>query len=380
MYAFRKDYNRRNATDVAYGFSRLDAFGAILNKALFLTGVKDNFNSPNAPTSYPYIWDTPQHDYVEWNGSQTNSSLGALARNVGEVIGVYGEVHMEAKTIFGIYDAGYESSVEAGNLRDLEKRVASLQSPVWPDFFPPIDESKLEKGRTLYVEHCGQCHLDINRSDPARHIKVRMSSVAEIKTDSLMAENTVNFTGKTGILQGKKRFYAAGPVMGETAPALFILNNIMGGVLKNNALQVLLAKRDATALGHPEELHPPKYLDGKIVEKGKEVTNDTLLAYKARPMNGVWATAPFLHNGSVPNLYELLLPEEQRSKEFFLGTLEYDPVKVGYVDEYTEQAFRFDTTLAGNSNAGHNYFAGEYGNQPFSEDEIQALLEYLKSL
>jgi hypothetical protein len=49
--------------------------------------------------------------------------------------------------------------------------------------------------------------------------------------------------------------------------------------------------------------------------------------YKAAPRDGVWATPPFMHNGSVPNLYEMLLPAKQRSKTFYIGR-EFDPVKV----------------------------------------------------
>ena len=55
--------------------------------------------------------------------------------------------------------------------------------------------------------------------------------------------------------------------------------------------------------------------------------------YKARPHEGVWATPPFLHNGSVPNLYQLLSPVSERSKRFFVGRREFDPVKVGLVTE-----------------------------------------------
>ena len=376
----REDYGRRHHTEVAYGFSRLDAFGSILNKGLYLSGEKDNFNSPNAPTSYPYIWDTPQHDYVEWNGSQTNSNLGALARNVGEVIGVFGEIDTEPETWLGFYDAGYSSSIRASELRKLEKTVAKLQSPLWPGFFPSIDTEKAKQGRVLYEKHCLQCHLDMDRTDPNRKIKVRMSSIGEVKTDPLMAKNAVDHRGRSGIFKGRLRFYAAGEELADEAPALYIVNNVMGGVLKNNALQVILAKRDAKALGHPEEIHPPKYLDGKIVERGKEVANETLLAYKARPLNGIWATAPFLHNGSVANLYELLLPASQRSKIFYIGSLEYDTEKVGYLDQASANAFRFDTSLAGNSNAGHEYLKGEYGEEPFSEEEIWQLVEYMKGL
>jgi hypothetical protein len=68
------------------------------------------------------------------------------------------------------------------------------------------------------------------------------------------------------------------------------------------------------------------------------------VAYKARPLNGIWATAPYLHNGSVPSLYELLLSArrdddepaegepapEFRPDEFVVGSQEFDPIKVGF--------------------------------------------------
>lgn len=379
-YATRKENNRRNQTDVAYGYSRLDAFGAILNKGLSLTGVKDNFNPPDAPTSYPYIWDTPQHDYVEWDGSQSNADIGALARNVGEVIGVFGDVEPITKKWLYFIDGGYPSSIQAKNLRDMEKKVASLHSPLWPELFPEIDQVKAKTGRALYEKHCLSCHQDIDRTDPNRKIKTRMSTLNKIKTDPWMARNAIFQRGKTGIFEGKPRFYSVGNIMGEEEPALYIVNNIMGGVLTNNPLQSFLAIRDSKELGHPDEIHPPKYVDGEIIKRGEEVSERALLAYKARPLNGVWTGAPYLHNGSVPNLYELLLPAEQRSKTFYIGSWEFDPIKVGYVDEARSGSFFFDTSLKGNSNAGHEYGTGEYGATPFTEEEIWALVEYMKTL
>ena len=147
-----------------------------------------------------------------------------------------------------------------------------------------------------------------------------------------MAQNVLELRGKTGIFRDKPRFYLVGSVMGEEEPALFVANNLMGGVLRNNPLQSLLAIRDAKKMGHPEEIHPPKYLDGEILARGEEVSDRALLAYKARPLNGIWTGAPYLHNGSVPNLYELLLPAAGRSETFYIGSWEYDPVRVGYVN------------------------------------------------
>ena len=375
-----RDSNRRNHTRVPYGYTRLDAFGAILNKGLAATGVEDNFNEPDAPTSYPYLWDTPQHDYVEWNGSQANSNIGALARNVGEVIGVFGRVETAPTTWLYFYDAGYASSVHTRNLRAVEKKVAELQSPLWPEFFPAIDREQAAQGRRLYEQYCLVCHQDIDRTDPGRKIQVRMGSLEKLGTDPKMAENVLQLRGQTGIFRDKPRFYFAGAIMGAEEPALYVANNLMGGVLRNNPLQSLLAIRDAEKMGHPDVIHPPKYLDGDILEHGQEVSDRALLAYKARPLNGIWTGAPYLHNGSVPNLYELLLPAAARSRTFYIGSWEYDPVRVGYVNQPGPGAFLFDTSLPGNSNAGHEYGTGADGLPSLTDAEIGSLLEYMKTL
>jgi len=379
-YEKRKTYAINNHTDLDYGFTRLDAFGAILNVALVSTESPHNTNPPNAPTSYPYLWDTPQHDYVEWNGSQSNSGVGSLARNIGEVIGVFGDIETESTSFLGVMDTGYNSSIQADELRDLEKVVVKLHSPLWPASFPAIDTELAQVGRGLYENHCLQCHVDINRTDPNRTIQVRMSTLAEIETDPLMAENAIYSMGKSGKFEGKPRYYFAGGPLPEEAPAIHIANNIMIGVLKNNPLQAWLAKRDAKALGHPDTNHPPKYVDGKIIEKGKEASNHALLAYKARPLNGVWSSPPYLHNGSVPDMYQLLLPANERVKQFTLGSWDYDVKTLGYANTASDNTFVFDTTLPGNSNSGHEYGTGYYGKPALTEQERWALIEYLKTL
>jgi hypothetical protein len=100
------------------------------------------------------------------------------------------------------------------------------------------------------------------------------------------------------------------------------------------------------------------------------------LGYRARPLNGVWATAPYLHNGSVPNLTELLKPPEDRVEVFSVGSREYDPLNVGFVSVPGPGTTELDTTLAdvGNSNQGHPFANGLDG------QERAALREYLKTL
>lgn len=97
--------------------------------------------------------------------------------------------------------------------------------------------------------------------------------------------------------------------------------------------------------------------------------------YAARLLYGIWAAAPFLHNGSVPTLYHLLLPPEQRPGTFALGNREYDPVKLGFTVEAAcgQQDCLVDTTRTGDRNGGHLW------GTDLPEPDRMALLEYLKT-
>ena len=101
--------------------------------------------------------------------------------------------------------------------------------------------------------------------------------------------------------------------------------------------------------------------------------------YLARPLNGIWATGPYLHNGSVPTLYDLLHPD-QRPAKFKTGAREFDPAKIGFQGDLTasgSNVWVFDTSQPGNSNIGHS---GEAFGSTLPEDQRSALLEYLKKL
>jgi len=125
-----------------------------------------------------------------------------------------------------------------------------------------------------------------------------------------------------------------------------------------------------------------------------------IAGYKPRPLAGVWATSPFLHNGSVPTLYQMLLPPERRDRRFFVGRREFDPVHVGFVTQPDADGdgdgFWLDTSLTGNHNTGHAFAAdaamwkkhledpkanplphGVIGPE-FTDEERFAIIEYLK--
>jgi hypothetical protein len=100
--------------------------------------------------------------------------------------------------------------------------------------------------------------------------------------------------------------------------------------------------------------------------------------YANQPLDGVWARAPYLHNGSVPTIRDLLEPPPNRPKTFYRGDDLYDQRKLGFASDTPEsggrQLFLLDTTIPGNGNGGH-----EYGTQLSDEDKA-ALVEYIKTL
>jgi hypothetical protein len=99
--------------------------------------------------------------------------------------------------------------------------------------------------------------------------------------------------------------------------------------------------------------------------------------YVAVPLDGLWLRAPYLHNGSVPSIADLLLPPDARPKRFWRGYDVYDPVNVGFMSQGAEAqraGTLYDTALPGNGNAGH-----EYGTALPAEAR-RALIEYLKTM
>jgi hypothetical protein len=94
-------------------------------------------------------------------------------------------------------------------------------------------------------------------------------------------------------------------------------------------------------------------------------------------LDGVWLRAPYLHNGAVPSLRDLLTRPEERPTSFVRGYDVYDYAAVGFVSSgpgAERVGWRYDTRARGNSNQGHLY------GTDLSPSDKQALLEYLKTL
>jgi len=409
-----------NGTPLRDGFARVDAFGHIFNQASLFSGGSPPSppNLSNAPVSYPFLWNVPQHDVVQWNGSASNTrvfrlfDVGAVGRNAGEVIGVFGEVITRPPALLPKLQ-GFPSSVNTLNLVRLEQLLGRLQPPAWPEaLLGPIDPARVARGARVFHDHCAACHVPLGRTDLTTPIVADMNYLQPNSpnrpggwpnvppgTDPLMACNAFFYTARTGNLQG---FNAADGARIQASARIFdMLFATVSHALIAKMKDILLAEiqypqNPLAKVTPPAPLRPPPSTVPADPFPNLPASYRSCLAqpwskqagvpaYKARPLTGIWATAPYLHNGSVPNLYQLLLPAARRMPFFYLGTREYDPVNLGFRTEQSpENWFEFRTRDAqgnviwGNFNGGHDY---DNASLDSPNDQVRLdLLEYLKSL
>lgn len=392
-------------TEHPWGRGRLDAFGMIFNRVTSIDlGIPENSRKPDAPVSYPFLWGTSFQDRVQWNGSAENSNdVERLGRNVGEVLGVFAEAQFRASSIFELPRPARTSAQRLNQVR-LENHLKTLWSPKWPEHLGTIDTVKADAGEILYNENCVRCHAIVPHKLQNTHVDVAMTLLSEVQTDPKMALNAALGTVSTGELKNLFRGRASVP-RGEMLQKLVRLalispyRDVESGDLldrlqtddvfspveiKDFLREIGFSETEALALVEANQEKLVEYYRDlrktiKAVKNGLDTTMAAAdapptLKYKAAPLAGIWATAPYLHNGSVPNLYELLLPASERSPTFFVGSREFDPVKVGFESVQAEGTTQFDTSKPGNSNAGHDMY-GE-----FTEEERWQLVEYMKSL
>ncbi|WP_053182181.1 di-heme-cytochrome C peroxidase [Pseudomonas kilonensis] len=359
------------------GPGRTDAFGRIANASFGDAISPQNYRVANAPVDYPQLWEMWTFDWVQWNGSAQQP----MARNVGEALGVGATLNFfdaQGKPLQG--DARYPSSVRVRDLNKIEETLQLLKPPVWPEeLLGSIDKPLAAKGRALFTENCAGCHVPKVVQGPDRPVQqLHMLPVQVIGTDPGTANNIADHRYDLTSLQWDPAELAKLDVQlhpTPTEPLDLSQLSVAKGLAYVTAFVENRAYRDAGVT--PAE-RPA--LDGF----GLPIGVRELRAYKARPLAGVWATPPFLHNGSVPTIYQLLSPQDERATTFYKGNFEYDPRHLGYRTEAFTNAFLFDTRITGNHNSGHEFRAGERGNgvigRLLQPQERWALLEYLKVL
>jgi hypothetical protein len=364
------DYATRSAVSrYPWGPGRMDALALIFNRALaVLPGIPENSTIPVAPTKPPFLWNAPHGLWTQWRATVQDP----IKRNVQESIGVYLPLDLSSKSPA---EGLFQSTVPILNLQRIEDQLERLAPPSWPeDLFGKIDRDKAKVGKALFVEYCASCHnvwpyrwTEPNKNGK-RYILVGLTPQTYVGTDRGQFETLRPFSiaGDLSNSLSKELLpeFRGKPLL----PSGELMVSISFAVL-DTALQKL-------NLTEAQKLNLTGYREPSTTRPAEGV-------YKAGPRDGVWATAPFIHNGSVPNLYEMLLPAAERTKKFYLGG-DFDPVRVGLDTKATSGTFLMDTTLPGNSNDGHSFQNGPRGNGVvgplLTEDDRWALVEYLKSI
>jgi hypothetical protein len=434
--------------NVQEGYSRLDALNRIGNQ-VFAKALdrRENYQPVDAPVNYPFIWTSSWFKWVQYDAS----IMQPLVRNVGEAIGVSAHLEVSAPK-----DEGrFQSSVPLDNLiwiEDFLKGPAfneGLKSPPWPFEQVSKHDENYIFGKALYQERCQGCHMpEIDEIDTESQLKTisyvkngkMTESIDKVLDLVVIKQNEIGTDPAQGNVLVSRMLNTAGnnqaPI--EEQSRGVGLDTLLCGQDMQQALSSEWAGGDKTinlneniqvkdggdlnfayALGAIVQqtidawFKENNVADVKLIEKLSGGRPNCLQAgqgYKARPLNGVWATAPFLHNGSVATIKDLVCKSQtQRPKYVLLGDIRFDDKALGLrqpksIDNlaedtiesgslYTEDGyFILDSSISGNSNQGHS-FSSKYDeddkyNQKvkgvigpaFTDKECEALLDYLKMI
>jgi hypothetical protein len=404
------------------GSGRTDALGRGAN-GQFSPLSWSNVRVGNAPVSFPPLWYT--HDY-DWVQSITGIRQ-PLGRNVTESWGVNAIVDLTNADPAKLF----RSTHPMFNLFWMETLISVLEAPPWPEqVFGAVDRELAEKGRVLYEQavwknprapqdeiycdgstaapcpnpervqrqqgYCARCHSPVREPgyDPAcdaaksgKECPPPIWQLTLYKLDVMgtSSNDAKNFNARATTLDPGTGTYAAAykaspygsQPFGIGTGLAFTTSKVMDWWFAANQGQM----QEWVKAG----VFPDVASGRRIMEGFRANRFRAPLAYPARPMAGYWATPPFLHNHSVPDMYQLLSPVGERSKTFYTGNVEFDPENLGYQHGAYPHGMRFDTGDAGNSNAGHEFShrpgdparPGVIG--PYLEPEQRrAILEYMK--
>ena len=396
----------RSLPNPPWGVGRLDAVGMIFNRVTGLDigagadhMIPENILAADAPVRYPFLWNAAKQDHTQWPGfAENGNDLLGLARNLGEVYGVFASFHPERADWIPLFGIDYvkHNSANFKGLGAVENLIGKIPPPRFPG---KLDAALVAEGKRIFNlpndQHgCVECHGIKEQSGLLG--TTWETPIQDVGTDVREARLLLR-PARTGVLEG---FGLPGkPPLKAEEPAFNILGTVVVGAIlqapfrpfadglesvaetnRNGLEAVDLPDEMAHKLEQLLKAFPkPDDLRAREAPAGLESAAPRFEAkYESRVMEGIWAAAPYLHNGSVPTLADLLEPVEKRPAEFEVGA-DYDLERVGLAVKQKKLHSTMKTTDAtkldsGNSRAGH-----DFGTQ-LSPSEKKALLEYLKSL
>lgn len=303
--------------DTDWGPGRTDTFNP--NKVLFnfsLDQIPER--ERNAAVDFPSIWlqKPRQGMQLHWDGNNIMSE----ERNKNAAFGT----------------GTTPPTIDLAAIGRLEQWLLTAEPPRYPF---PIDSAKSARGATIYAEYCAGCHGKDGRN---------FSAPAGTETRECVNPQ-----------RAEAELY--GPEVGKITPIELIGTDRHR--LDSYSYELVVN------LGTVYAGYPHRYCHYRKT-----------FGYANMPLDGVWLRAPYLHNGSVPTLRDLLEPATKRPKLFYRGNDVYDPARVGFVSTVADQSGRrfsaYDTAKPGNANAGHE--GKRYGTD-LSADDKDALVEFMKT-
>jgi mono/diheme cytochrome c family protein len=363
----------------AWGPGRLDAVAMIFNRVTGLDIgppptrlIEENIRRADAPVRYPFLWNSPVQDKTQWPGFADNGNdILGLSRNLGEVYGVFA-VYRPQKSRWHLLGVDYlnENSANFRGLNALEGLVKKIGPPKWPF---AVDTVLAKQGESIYGRKtdqggCAECHGI--RPGATRFFEQRTwaTPIQDVGTDSREYE-ILSWTADSGVLKGAAIPAVISPLQSRDKSIKILGISVVGSILQH---YVPLTVQPAQTRSLPNLTPETSDL------KGAFNMTPPPLAYESRVLEGIWSTAPYLHNGSVPTLADLLKPAAERPASFQVGPA-YDPVNLGLATDQTMFNYTMQTTDCSDRNSGNSRCGHEFGTQ-LSPAEKRALLEYLKVL
>jgi hypothetical protein len=270
-----------------------------------------------APVDFPSVWNQRQKTgmHLHWDGNNGN----VIERNKNAAFAT----------------GATPPTIDLASIGRMEAWLRDAKQPAYPY---AIDQSKAAQGGKVYAQYCAACH----------------------------GADGQNFAPKGGLPQVEcLKPGESEDIYGPEVGKITRIEEVATDRRRLDSFTQLLAVN----MGTPYAGTAYRFCNYRKT-----------FGYANMPLDGLWLRAPYLHNGSVPNLRDLLEPSANRPKTFYRGNDVYEPAKVGFVSEVAEEGtrkyFRFDTSIAGNGNQGHEGKA--YGTElPAAEKD--ALVEYLKT-
>jgi len=379
-----------------WGLGRLDAVSMIFNR---LTGldigpaptyiIANNIQLADAPVRYPFVWNAPKQDRTQWPGFADNGdNLLGLARNLGEVYGVFARFHPRHQPIpFVLTKTNFlgDNSANFDGLSRLENLIEAIPAPKYPW---SVDVALATKGKAVFDlpvarGGCAACHDQRPGKKRFLNKSTWATPVQDVGTDS--REYTIlDRTAQAGSLTGARMPFGA--TVQPTDKQFTMLGVSVIGSILQRALQFPKGP-DVQAFLKGNTV-PTKDLSTRLkgayrkkqdTEANPDCNKTTKpYCYESRVLYGIWAAAPYLHNGSVPTLADLLAPVDQRPASFALGRI-YDPSRVGLAAVQPGSPFTRTTTDCTKRGSGESRCGHTFGTK-LSDPQKEALLEYLKTL